>query len=171
MEPDQPWKEGIEGAVGCVLGRLTTPRAAQVPVHRADRAHAGAAHARRRLGRARADRVGIVFVNSRHLRTRAAASAVVVYATATAAVWVFYDYSQQYLTISSVLIGLLMFLGTIGVILVLFAEAHEWAEARWVTARQRLLHAAPRQRRVGVAAGAAQGVRCTCRRTTSRRRW
>ena len=59
--------------------------------------------------------------------------AVVAYATATAVVWLLYEYSQQYMTISTVLVGILLMLGTVGVIAVLLAEAHEWAEAQWAT--------------------------------------
>jgi len=33
---------------------------------------------------------------------------------------------------------MLVFLGMLGVIIVLLAEAHEWAEAHWITMRRRL---------------------------------
>jgi cellulose synthase/poly-beta-1,6-N-acetylglucosamine synthase-like glycosyltransferase len=65
--------------------------------------------------------------------------AVVVYAAATVAVWVIYDYTQQYLTPTTVIVGLLLMLGMLGVIAVLFAEAHEWAEAHWARGHGRLL--------------------------------
>ncbi|RYZ63459.1 MAG: hypothetical protein EOP08_10885, partial [Proteobacteria bacterium] len=65
--------------------------------------------------------------------------AIVVYATATASVWIVYDYSQQYLTLTTVLIGSLLVIGMLGVIAVLLAEAHEWAEAHWVSKRVRML--------------------------------
>jgi cellulose synthase/poly-beta-1,6-N-acetylglucosamine synthase-like glycosyltransferase len=52
-------------------------------------------------------------------------------------VWVFYDFTQQYMTVSSVISGVLLLLGMLGVMLVLLAEAHEWAEAHWVTYRRR----------------------------------
>jgi cellulose synthase/poly-beta-1,6-N-acetylglucosamine synthase-like glycosyltransferase len=51
---------------------------------------------------------------------------------------VFYDFTQQYMTVSSVVSGVLLLLGMLGVILVLLAEAHEWAEAHWVNYRRRL---------------------------------
>ncbi|MCU0758955.1 MAG: glycosyltransferase [Steroidobacteraceae bacterium] len=143
---DQPWKEGIEGAVGAYWGVYDVARQPKFPftepiVRMPEwRTLAGLSVALALVA------LAVLFVNSRTLRTSGRGFlAVVVYATATAAVWVFYDYSQQYLTFSNVLIGFLMFLGTIGVILVLFTEAHEWAEARWVTARQRLLNPAPRR--------------------------
>ncbi|MCP5327131.1 MAG: glycosyltransferase [Sinobacteraceae bacterium] len=141
---DQPWKEGIEGAVGAYWGVYDVNRQAKFPftepiVRMPEwRTLAGLSVVLALIA------LAVLYVNSRALRTSGRGFlAVVVYATATAAVWVFYDYSQQYLTLTSTLIGLLMFLGTLGVILVLFTEAHEWAEARWVTTRQRLLNAAP----------------------------
>jgi exo-beta-1,3-glucanase (GH17 family)/cellulose synthase/poly-beta-1,6-N-acetylglucosamine synthase-like glycosyltransferase len=65
--------------------------------------------------------------------------ALVVYAAATVAVWIVYDYSQQYLTPVSLLVGALLLLGMLGVIMILLIEAHEWAEAHWFTARRRVL--------------------------------
>jgi exo-beta-1,3-glucanase (GH17 family)/cellulose synthase/poly-beta-1,6-N-acetylglucosamine synthase-like glycosyltransferase len=58
--------------------------------------------------------------------------ALVAYGAATGAVWMFYDYTRQYMTLSAVLVGILLFIGMIGVLVVLFAEAHEWAEALWL---------------------------------------
>ena len=82
--------------------------------------------------------LGVFFVNSRTLRNRGRSFlAIVVYGVATTSVWVVYDYSQQYLTIESVLVGFLLILGMLGVIAVLLAEAHEWAEAHWVTTYRR----------------------------------
>jgi len=82
--------------------------------------------------------LGVFFFNSRSLRNRGRSFlAVVVYGVATVTVWIVYDYSQQYLTVSSVLVGLLLILGMLGVIAVLLAEAYEWAEAHWVTVHSR----------------------------------
>jgi cellulose synthase/poly-beta-1,6-N-acetylglucosamine synthase-like glycosyltransferase len=82
--------------------------------------------------------LGFFFVYSRTLGTRGRAFlAIVVYGTAMITVWVIYDYSQQYLTISTVVVGTFLILGMLGVIAVLLAEAHEWAEAHWVTSRLR----------------------------------
>jgi hypothetical protein len=49
-----------------------------------------------------------------------------------------YDLSQQYVTATSVLVGPAL-VGMAGVIAVLLAEAHEWAEAHWVTIHRRIL--------------------------------
>ncbi len=84
--------------------------------------------------------LGFFYINSRSLAARGRSFlAVIVYATATAAVWIVYEYSQQYVTVTSVLVGSLLMIGMLGVIAVLLAEAHEWAEAHWATSRPRLL--------------------------------
>jgi exo-beta-1,3-glucanase (GH17 family)/cellulose synthase/poly-beta-1,6-N-acetylglucosamine synthase-like glycosyltransferase len=63
--------------------------------------------------------------------------AVVAYALATAAVWIVYNFLHQYLSVSSIIVGILMLIGMIGVVVVVLVEAHEWAEARWVKERRR----------------------------------
>ncbi|HMD58695.1 MAG TPA: glycosyltransferase, partial [Steroidobacteraceae bacterium] len=84
--------------------------------------------------------LGVFYLHSDSLRTRGRTLlAVVVYAAATTAVWVIYDYTRQYLTPTNVIVGALLILGMLGVIAVLFAEAHEWAEAHWIGAHDRLL--------------------------------
>ena len=69
--------------------------------------------------------------------------AIIAYAAATAAVWIVYEYTHQYLTLSTIITGLLMLVGMIGVIVVLLIEAHEWAEALWVQERRRLFKPRP----------------------------
>jgi exo-beta-1,3-glucanase (GH17 family)/cellulose synthase/poly-beta-1,6-N-acetylglucosamine synthase-like glycosyltransferase len=58
--------------------------------------------------------------------------ALVAYGAATGSVWMFYDYTRQYMTLNTVLVGILLFIGMLGVLVVLFAEAHEWAESLWL---------------------------------------
>src|SRR6266446_5013784 len=106
---DQPWKAYLEGAVGSYWGVYDVNRHPKF-----------------------AFTAPIVRVPEWHIL------AVVVYATATIAVWVIYDFTQQYMTLSSVIAGVLLLLGMLGVMLVLLAEAHEWAEAHWVEYRRRL---------------------------------
>jgi exo-beta-1,3-glucanase (GH17 family)/cellulose synthase/poly-beta-1,6-N-acetylglucosamine synthase-like glycosyltransferase len=137
---DQPWKAQTEGGVGAYWGVYDVERKAKFPfsdpiVRMPEwRTLAGVSVALAMIV------LAVFYVNSRRLRNSGRSFlAVVVYATATAAVWVFYDYTQQYLTPMNVIVGLLLFAATLGVILVLFAEAHEWAEARWVTSRPRLI--------------------------------
>jgi len=52
-------------------------------------------------------------------------------------VWIGYDYSQQYSTWFSLLVGFLLALGALGVFIVLLTEAHELAEAVWTHKRRR----------------------------------
>ena len=82
--------------------------------------------------------LSVFFINSSNLKNRGRSFlAIVVYGIATVTVWIVYNYSQQYLTVTTVVIGFLLILGMLGVIAVLLAEAHEWAEAHWVTAHGR----------------------------------
>lgn len=57
--------------------------------------------------------------------------AVIVYLMTTFAVWLVYDFTQRYMSASAVVISIVLFLAAIGALLVILAEAHEWAEAVW----------------------------------------
>jgi len=136
---DQPWKAFMEGAVGSYWGVYDVERrpkfAFTAPIVRIPEWHILAA-----VSIAVSLLVlGLLYLNSDTLRNRGRSFlAVVVYAAATIAVWVIYDFTQQYMTLSSVVSGVLLLLGMLGVLLVLLAEAHEWAEAHWVEYRRRL---------------------------------
>ena len=58
--------------------------------------------------------------------------ALVTYAAITAVVWITYNYTHQYFTASSIVVGILMAFSIFGLIVVLLVEAHEWAEALWI---------------------------------------
>jgi exo-beta-1,3-glucanase (GH17 family)/cellulose synthase/poly-beta-1,6-N-acetylglucosamine synthase-like glycosyltransferase len=136
---DQPWKAYLEGAVGSYWGVYDVNRqpkfAFTSPIVRVPEWHILAA-----VSVAVALAVlGLVHLTSDALRYRGRSFlAIVVYAATTLAVWVIYDFTQQYMTVSSVIAGVLLLLGMLGVLLVLLAEAHEWAEAHWVEYRRRL---------------------------------
>ncbi len=136
---DQPWKAYQEGAVGSYWGVYDVNRqpkfAFTEPIVRVPEWHILAA-----VSVAVALLVlGLVYLTSDALRNRGRSFlAIVVYAATTIAVWVIYDFTQQYMTVSSVIAGVLLLLGMLGVLLVLLAEAHEWAEAHWVAYRRRL---------------------------------
>src|SRR6202167_4718717 len=152
---DQPWKARDEGAVGSYWGIYDVNRHAKfevtAPIVRVPEWHmlaAGSVALALLM-------LGVVYVHSGSLRTRGRTLlALVVYAAATGTVWVISDYTQQYLTPTSIVVGSLLILGMLGVIAVLFAEAHEWAEAHWVGAHARLLvptrPATPASRKVSV---------------------
>lgn len=81
----------------------------------------------------------LLLIDSQRLASRGRGFlAIIAYSAATAAVWVIYDYMNQYLTTASIIVGILLTLGMIGVIVVLLAEAHEWAESLWVREYRRL---------------------------------
>ena len=136
---DQPWKAYQEGAVGSYWGVYDVNRkpkfAFTAPIVRVPEWHILAA-----ISVAVALVVlGLLYLNSAALRNQGRSFlAIVVYAATTIAVWVIYDFTQQYMTVSSVIAGVLLLLGMLGVMLVLLAEAHEWAEAHWVNYRRRL---------------------------------
>jgi exo-beta-1,3-glucanase (GH17 family)/cellulose synthase/poly-beta-1,6-N-acetylglucosamine synthase-like glycosyltransferase len=135
---DQPWKGSTEGAVGAYWGVYDVHRqpkfAFSTPIVRVPHWELLAAIS---VGLALFV-LFLLYLDSDTLRSRGRSFlAFVVYGIATVLVWVFYDYSQQYLTATSIAVGVLLFAGMIGVVLVLLAEAHEWAEAHWFTKRRR----------------------------------
>jgi exo-beta-1,3-glucanase (GH17 family)/cellulose synthase/poly-beta-1,6-N-acetylglucosamine synthase-like glycosyltransferase len=137
---DQPWKARDEGAVGSYWGIYDVNRQPKfeftAPIVRIPEWHMLAATS---VALALL-MLGVFYMHSGSLRTRGRTLlAIVVYAAATGSVWVIYDYTQQYLTPTSIIVGSLLILGMLGVIAVLFAEAHEWAEAHWAGAHARLL--------------------------------
>ncbi|MBM9613378.1 glycosyltransferase [Desulfobulbus rhabdoformis] len=64
--------------------------------------------------------------------------AFIAYAITTFAVWVVYDFQRQYMTLSSLVVGVVLLLAATGAILVILAEAHEWAESIWTKKFNRL---------------------------------
>jgi len=137
---DQPWKESAEGKAGAYWGVYDADRqqkfAFREPIVKVPNWQVLAAAS----VLAAAFMLWLFYFHSHTLRNRGRGFlATVVYATATVVVWTVYDFSQQYLTVGSVLVGAVLIVGMLGVIAVLFAEAHEWAEANWVTTHRRLL--------------------------------
>ena len=136
---DQPWKAYLEGAVGSYWGVYDVNRRPKfeftAPIVRVPEWHILAA-----VSVAVALAVlGLMYLTSNTLRNRGRSFLAFVVCSASAiAVWVIYDFTQQYMTVSSVIAGVLLLLGMLGVMLVLLAEAHEWAEAHWVEYRRRL---------------------------------
>ncbi len=130
---DQPWKAYMEGAVGSYWGVWDVNRHPKfefsAPIVRVPEWHVLAAIS----VAVSLLLLGVLYLNSDALRNRGRSFlALVVYAAGTLAVWVIYDFTQQYMTVPGVISGVLLLLGMLGVMLVLLAEAHEWAEAHWV---------------------------------------
>ena len=135
---DQPWKTDIEGSVGAYWGVYDVNRHPKfeftqpiVPVPQWQVLAAISIVLA-------VITFALLLIDSRTLRGHGRSFlAVVSYFAATAVVWIVYDYSNQYLTVGSIVIGLLLVIGMVGIIAVLLAEAHEWAEALWVKQRRR----------------------------------
>ncbi len=145
---DQPWKQQTEGAVGAYWGVYDVERNAkfsfQGPIVRLPEWPVlAAASVLVALGL-----LAMFYLGSQTLRNRGRSFlALVVYAIATLSVWMAWDYSQQYLTPLSIGVGVVLLLATLGVIAVLLTEAHEWAEACWVSDHRRLLAGATARER------------------------
>jgi len=136
---DQPWKAYMEGAVGSYWGVYDVNRRPKfeftAPIVRVPEWHVLAAIS----VAVSLLLLFVLYLNSDALRHRGRSFlALVVFAAGTLAVWVIYDFTQQYMTVPGVISGVLLLLGMLGVMLVLLAEAHEWAEAHWVNYRRRL---------------------------------
>jgi exo-beta-1,3-glucanase (GH17 family)/glycosyltransferase involved in cell wall biosynthesis len=137
---DQPWKQQTEGAVGAYWGVYDVERTPkfsfQGPIVRLPEWPVlAAASVLVALGL-----LAVFYLGSATLRNRGRSFlALVVYAIATLSVWISWDYSQQYLTPLSIGVGVVLLLAALGVIAVLLTEAHEWAEACWVSDYRRLL--------------------------------
>jgi exo-beta-1,3-glucanase (GH17 family)/cellulose synthase/poly-beta-1,6-N-acetylglucosamine synthase-like glycosyltransferase len=137
---DQPWKRQNEGAVGAYWGVWDADRHPKFeltkPIVRMPQWGTLAA-----ISVVLAAAMLFAFyMYSGSLRNRGRSFlALVVYATSALTTLFIYQYTQQYMTLTSIAVGIVLFVGMLGVIAVLLAEAHEWAEAHWVRLRRRLL--------------------------------
>jgi exo-beta-1,3-glucanase (GH17 family)/cellulose synthase/poly-beta-1,6-N-acetylglucosamine synthase-like glycosyltransferase len=129
---DQPWKRTNEGAVGAYWGVYDVERKPKFPFTSPIvevpewRILSGISIVIALITFA------LLLIDSKTLRKGGRGFlASIAFIAATGAVWIIYSYSQQYLTVSAVIIGFLMLFGLIGVAIVLLTEAHEWAEAIW----------------------------------------
>lgn len=130
---DQPWKRRIEGEVGSHWGIFDVDREPKfeftTPVVPVPNWQGLAAIS---IGLS-VIILALLFRDSRGLSSGGVGFlAVIAYAITTFVVWLLYDFTQQYMTPAMLATGVLLFLAAIGVILVLLAEAHEWAEALWM---------------------------------------
>ena len=130
---DQPWKQAFEGAIGTYWGVYNIHRQPKFtftePVtslpHWQELAAISAL-------------IGVLvltflFRDSHGLQSQGRGFlALIAYGAATGAVWIVYSYTQQYMTLGSIILGVLLLIGMLGVLVVLLAEAHEWAEAIWL---------------------------------------
>ncbi len=130
---DQPWKAKVEGAIGSYWGVYNAERepkfAFTQPVVRIPywRELAGLSVVMAVL------LLVFLYRDSPTMMSRGRGFlALVTYGISTAAVWVVYDYTRQYMTWPTALVGIMLLIGGLGVIVLLVAEAHEWAESLWL---------------------------------------
>jgi exo-beta-1,3-glucanase (GH17 family)/cellulose synthase/poly-beta-1,6-N-acetylglucosamine synthase-like glycosyltransferase len=141
---DQPWKTDIEGAIGAYWGVYDVERNPKfefvqpvVPVPQWQLL-AAISIALSIIT------FGLLLIDSRSMRGHGRSFlAVVSYLSATAIVWIIYQYTTLYLTLGTLIIGILLVIGMAGILVVLLAEAHEWAEALWLGERRRYLTLRP----------------------------
>jgi exo-beta-1,3-glucanase (GH17 family)/cellulose synthase/poly-beta-1,6-N-acetylglucosamine synthase-like glycosyltransferase len=137
---DQPWKRALEGSVGAYWGVYDVERNAKFefvkPIVGLPQWQTLAL-----LSILLAAIVfAILLTDSVTLNRRGRIFlAMIAYLLTTVVVWIAYDYSRQYMTVSAVVAGIFLMLGMLGVIMVLLIEAHEWAETLWVRGRRREL--------------------------------
>jgi exo-beta-1,3-glucanase (GH17 family)/cellulose synthase/poly-beta-1,6-N-acetylglucosamine synthase-like glycosyltransferase len=136
---DQPWKRVTEGAVGSYWGVYDVERQPKFPFTSPIvdvpewRLLSGVSIVVALITFA------LLLIDSKTLgKGGRGFLATIAFIASTGAVWIVYSYTQQYLTVSAVVVGFLMLFGLIGVVIVLLTEAHEWAEAIWSKKNRRV---------------------------------
>ena len=136
---DQPWKTDSEGSVGAYWGVYDVSRnqkfAFTEPIVRVP-------HWRVLAGTSMVVAIlvfGMLLLDSNTLMGKGKGFlAATAHGLGISVVWAGYEYANQYLTPMSIIIGIFLALGYLGICLVLLAEAHEWVETSWVSKRRRL---------------------------------
>ena len=130
---DQPWKQALEGSVGTYWGIYDVERHPKFTFTET----ISSLPEWRELAAISA-LLGVLvliflFRDSQGMASRGRGFlALVAYGSATGAVWIVYSYTRQYMTLETAALGLVLLLGMLGVLVVLLAEAHEWAESLWL---------------------------------------
>ena len=136
---DQPWKTDSEGSVGAYWGVYDVFRnqkfAFTEPIVRVP-------HWRLLATTSMALAVlvfGMLLLDSNSLMGRGKGFlAATSHGLGISVVWAGYEYANQYLTPMTIVIGVFLAIGYLGICLVLLAEAHEWVETSWISKRRRL---------------------------------
>ncbi|MFZ5698412.1 MAG: glycosyltransferase [Pseudomonadota bacterium] len=135
---DQPWKQATEGSVGAYWGVWDVERQQKFPFQRP----IVEIPEWRTLVSVSITLAILTFLilltDAQLLRKRALSFlAVIAFASITTLVWMANEYMEQYATLGTVLLGIVLAVSALGVTIVLLVEAHEWAEAVWVRERRR----------------------------------
>jgi exo-beta-1,3-glucanase (GH17 family)/cellulose synthase/poly-beta-1,6-N-acetylglucosamine synthase-like glycosyltransferase len=129
---DQPWKSALEGQAGAHWGIYDTARQPKfafvspvVPVPNwTSLAAISIGLAIVLLALLLRDSQGLSAGGSGFL-------ALVAYGITTFVVWLLYDFTQQYMTLGLLIVTGALLLGATAIVILLLAEAHEWAESLW----------------------------------------
>ena len=129
---DQPWKQTLEGAAGAHWGIYDAEREPKfeftspiVPVPNWTSLAAASIGLSILL-------LALLLRDSRGLSAGGRGFlALVAYGITTFVVWLLYDFTQQYMSLGMLLVAGALLFSALGVVTVLLAEAHEWAEAVW----------------------------------------
>lgn len=130
---DQPWKVKLEGPIGTYWGVYDAAREPKFPLTQpVVRIPNWQELAALSVGIA----VLLLLLLYRDSATLSSSGkgflALITYALSTAAVLLVYDYTRQYMTPLTTAVGILLLIGGTGVLVLLSAEAHEWAESLWL---------------------------------------
>ena len=135
---DQPWKSKLEGQAGAHWGIYNTAREPKfefvspiVPVPNwTALATVSIGLAILLLALLLRDSKGLSAGGSGFL-------ALVAYGLTTFVVWLLYDFTQQYMNLGLLIVTGALLLGAAAIVILLLAEAHEWAESLWRYDRRR----------------------------------
>jgi len=135
---DQPWKTDSEGSVGAYWGVYDVFRnqkfAFTEPIVRMPhwRLLAGASMVLAMLV------FTMLLLDGNTLMGRGKSFlAATAHGLGVSVVWAGYEYANQYMTPITIIVGIFLAIGYLGICLVLLAEAHEWVETSWVNMRRR----------------------------------
>ncbi|MBT8049908.1 MAG: glycosyltransferase, partial [Gammaproteobacteria bacterium] len=129
---DQPWKSTLEGRAGAHWGIYNTKREPKfafvspiVPVPNWTSLAAVSIGLAILL-------MALLLRDSRGLSAGGSGFlALVAYGIATFVVWLLYDFTQQYMSLGLLVVTGALLLSATAIVILLLAEAHEWAESLW----------------------------------------
>ncbi len=138
---DQPWKSELEGAVGAHWGVYDANRQPKfefyqpiIPIEEWRILAIASILLSIFL-------VMFLLLDGKSLKKRGRSFLMAVaFVASSVIIWVVYEHSLSYHNWISNLVGGLLLLGVIGVWVIILIEAHEWAEALWVSQRRRECH-------------------------------
>ena len=135
---DQPWKRRIEGEVGAYWGIYNVEREPKFPFHEPI-----VRIPEWPLLASISVTFGVIllsllFITNHSVNTEGKTFlAIIVYGLVTLVSLLIYDYTNQYLTFSGMIVGIIMLIFMTGIITMILSEAHEWIEAHWISHRRR----------------------------------